>query len=596
MERNRTMMQFFEWHLPADQNHWKRLAERAKELKEAGIGAVWVPPVTKGQSAEDQGYGVYDLFDLGEFDQKGTIPTKYGTKEELQQAIKACHEAGIHVYVDVVMNHKAGADETETFAVVEVDELDRKKVISKAPFDIEGWTKFTFPGRKGKYSDFIWTFDHFNGTDYDAKEDRTGIFRIEGEYKKWNENVDDEFGNYDYLMFANIDYRHPAVREEMIKWGKWLAEELNCDGYRLDAIKHIDYKFIDQFTKEVEEEHDGDFFFVGEFWVPDLESCAHMIEATGGRIHLFDVPLKYNLFTASQEGAKYDLSKIFDGTVVQNYPQNAVTFVDNHDTQPGESLESFLADWFKQSAYALTLLRHDGYPCVFYGDYYGISGEHPIEGKKEAIDPLLYCRLHKAYGDQEDYFDHPNTIGWVRRGVKEIERSGCAVVINNSEEGGEKHMFVGEERAGEKWVDMLNSRDEIIEIGKDGCATFLVNPGSVAVWALPETDVEEPDHKENRKNELLQDFMEEVKQEIKQEIKQELKEEVEQKMKQEVKEEVEQEIKQEVKAEIEEEAIEEAKKEIKEELAREKPWNEGIAKTEQPGKRSKKTAKKNKKK
>lgn len=491
MERNRTIMQFFEWHLPADHQHWKRLAERVKELKDVGFGAVWIPPVTKGQSKEDNGYAVYDLFDLGEFDQKGTVPTKYGTKEELEKAVQACHDAGLHVYVDIVMNHKAGADETETFAVVEVDPMNRKKVISETPFEIEGWTKFTFPGRKGKYSDFIWTFDHFNGTDYDAKEDRTGIFRIEGEFKKWNENVDDEFGNYDYLMFANIDYRHPAVREEVVKWGKWLANTLNCDGYRLDAIKHIDHNFVDEFTREVQKERGEDFFFVGEYWVTDLEACKTMIEETEGRIHLFDVQLNYNLFAASQQGAEYDLTKIFDGTIVGSFPLNAVTFVDNHDTQPDESLEAFVSDWFKQSAYALILLRKDGYPCVFYGDYYGIGGPQPIDGKKAAIDPLLYSRLHKAYGEQNDYFDHPNTIGWVRRGVKEIERSGCAVVMNNSEEGGEKRMFVGEERAGEHWVDLLNTREEIIEIGEDGWATFLVNPGSVSVWALPELDVEE---------------------------------------------------------------------------------------------------------
>ncbi|OMP68060.1 alpha-amylase [Domibacillus epiphyticus] len=490
MERNRTMMQFFEWHLQPDHKHWIRLEERAKELKEAGIGAVWIPPVTKGVSSEDNGYGVYDFYDLGEFDQKGAIPTKYGTKEELENAIRACHDAGVFVYIDVVMNHKAGADEKEVFKVVEVDQENREKVISKEPFDIEGWTKFTFPGRKGKYSDFIWTFEHFNGTDYDAKKDRNGVFRIEGENKKWSENVDDEFGNYDFLMFANIDYNHPKIREEMIRWGKWIAETLDCDGFRLDAIKHIDHEFIDQFTKEIQSERGDDFFYVGEFWVPELDDCAKMIEITDGRIHLFDVPLKYNLFNASQEGAKYDLTKIFEGSIVENYPLNAVTFVDNHDTQPGESLESFLADWFKQSAYALILLRKDGYPCVFYGDYYGIGGEKPVDGKKEAIDPLLYSRLHKAYGEQEDYFDHPNTIGWVRRGVKEIERSGCAVVINNSEEGGSKKMYVGEDRAGENWVDFLKSCKETIEIGEDGWAVFPVNAGSVSVWGLPDQDVE----------------------------------------------------------------------------------------------------------
>ena len=109
MKRNHTMMQFFEWNVEPDGTHWNRLKELAPELKRKGIDSVWIPPVTKGQSGEDQGYGVYDLYDLGEFDQKGTVRTKYGTKQELQDAIAACHESGMHVYVDVVMNHKAGS-------------------------------------------------------------------------------------------------------------------------------------------------------------------------------------------------------------------------------------------------------------------------------------------------------------------------------------------------------------------------------------------------------------------------------------------------------------------------------------------------------
>lgn len=62
---NQTLMQFFEWHLDADGQHWNRLKEKAGELKEAGIDSIWIPPVTKAASNEDNGYGVYDVYDLG---------------------------------------------------------------------------------------------------------------------------------------------------------------------------------------------------------------------------------------------------------------------------------------------------------------------------------------------------------------------------------------------------------------------------------------------------------------------------------------------------------------------------------------------------
>lgn len=486
MEKNQTMMQFFEWYIEPDGNHWKRLKEMAPELKKAGIDSVWIPPVTKGQSAEDNGYAVYDLYDLGEFDQKGTVRTKYGTKQELMEAIDACHEHGIKVYVDIVMNHKAGADESEVFQVVKVAADDRTKEISE-PFEIEGWTKFTFPNRKDTYSSFKWGFEHFNGIDYDARTGKKGVFRIIGENKYWSENVDDENGNYDYLMFADLDLNHPAVQDELIGWGKWLAETLRCDGYRMDAIKHMNYEFVAHFVSEMRKAFGEDFFFVGEYWNQDLATCSQALENLNYSTNLFDVSLHYKLHEASNAGCDYDLRTIFDDTLVKAHPDHAVTFVDNHDTQPTQSLESWVDDWFKQSAYALILLRKDGQPYVFYGDYFGIGGENPIPGKKEAIDPLLYARDHKAYGEQNDYFDHPNVIGWVRGGLQEMERSGCAVVISNGDNG-EKTMYVGEEKAGQEWVDYTGTRKERVTITEDGFGTFYVNGGSVSVWAQPDEE------------------------------------------------------------------------------------------------------------
>ena len=114
MKTNETMMQFFEWYLPSDGNFWKTAVNEAPYLAKTGITQVWFPPAYKGNGGKDDvGYGVYDLYDLGEFDQKGSIATKYGTKVEYLVAINAMHNYGIKVLADVVFNQKMGADETE---------------------------------------------------------------------------------------------------------------------------------------------------------------------------------------------------------------------------------------------------------------------------------------------------------------------------------------------------------------------------------------------------------------------------------------------------------------------------------------------------
>lgn len=254
-----------------------------------GVTAVWIPPAYKGKEQNDVGYGTYDLFDLGEFDQKNTVRTKYGTRQELQEAIKALHEHHVGVYLDAVMNHKAGADYTEKFMAKEVDQQNRDKEITDA-YEIEGWTGFNFPGRGNKYSDFKWHWYHFTGTDYDARTEKTSIFKIMGDGKSWSEGVDEENGNYDYLMFANLDFNHPEVVKEMERWGIWVSRELDLDGMRLDAIKHINDEFIRKFLAAVRKERGADFYAVGEYWKQDLESLDDYLKEERYKVDLFDVP------------------------------------------------------------------------------------------------------------------------------------------------------------------------------------------------------------------------------------------------------------------------------------------------------------------
>ena len=159
---------------------------------------------------------------------------------------------------------------------------------------------------------------------------------------------------------------------------------------------------------------------------------------------------------------------------------HSVTFVDNHDSQPGQSLESFVEPWFKPMAYGSILLREKGYPCIFYGDYYGIQGENPIEPQRETIDSLLYIRANHAYGEEVDYLDHPNCIGWARLG-DEGHPDGYAVVMSNAKEG-YKDMFMGEMHSGEVFIDYLENSQESVTIDENGWGHFLVEAGSISVW------------------------------------------------------------------------------------------------------------------
>ncbi|KAJ8585740.1 glycoside hydrolase family 13 protein [Rhizopogon salebrosus TDB-379] len=434
--QNPTMVQFFTWDAQhPDMSWWEHLEKEASHLAALGFTQIWLPPPNKGMNPRGVGYDVYDLWDLGEFDQKGSVATRWGTKEELLRACNAARQCNMNIIIDAVLNHKLGADRTEIFPAVRVDPLNRLKDI-ESERHVKGWTVFDFPGRLGKYSAMRWNSNHFTGLDWDDLTQTNGIFRISSEgHEGWSKWVDTENGNYDYLLGIDIDHRHPEVRNDLFSWGSWVLETTGACGFRLDAIKHMDRRFLLEFIKRVRNEPGRkQMFAVSEYWSAKLLSEISLrllipyVAAFQGQTSFFDVPLHENFHQASKAGASYDLRTILDSSLVKVRPGDAVTFVDNHDTQVGQSLESWVDTNFKAQAYALILLRCHGYPCVFYGDLYP-NDECYDEATSQTLKQLLHARKTFAYGPMVDYFEHRNYIGFVRMG--DSDHAGCAVVLSN---------------------------------------------------------------------------------------------------------------------------------------------------------------------
>ncbi|MCB2313815.1 alpha-amylase [Clostridium tagluense] len=473
---NRTIMQFFEWYLPSDGGHWNFLKQHSKELSDVGINTLWLPPAYKGGGGiNDTGYGVYDLYDLGEFDQKSSVRTKYGTKEQYIEAIAEAHKNNIEVIGDIVLNQKGGADDTEWVKVVKVEPTNRNNKIS-GEYDIKAWTKYNFAGRNNKYSDFKWNWEHFNGVDWDENKKESAIFQFTGLSKGWDQDVDSENGNYDYLMLTDVDVSSTVVCEELLKWGLWYIEIAKLDGFRLDAVKHIDYEFFNKWINDIRNITKKEMFTVGEYWSADLNILKKYVEDTNHAFNIFDVPLHYNFFSAAKEKENYDLRGLMSNTLISCYPENSVTFVNNHDTQPGQSLESFVDKSFSLQAYTFILTRQEGIPCIFFGDYYGIPN-NDIAPLKDPLDKLLKARRDFAYGWQHDYFDDAHIVGWTRE-------KGLAALISNGNNGGSKKMFLGEDLSGKTFVDITGNSPGEIKIAEDGNGDFTVNGNSYSVWCM----------------------------------------------------------------------------------------------------------------
>jgi len=235
---------------------------------------------------------------------------------------KKAHEVGIGLYWDAVLNHKAGADNKERCQAVEVDNEDRTKEVGE-PYEINAWVGFDFPGRGEKYSKMKYHWYHFTGTDFNADNEKKAIYKLVGDNKRWAESVDSESGNADYMMFADLDYHHDDVIDDVKNWGVWITKEVGLRGFRLDAVQHFSERFTDEWVENVRGECGKDIFMVGEFWDGDRQKLSDWLAKMERKFSVYDAPLLYNFSTLSTSESA-DLRKVFDGSLVQIEPWNAV--------------------------------------------------------------------------------------------------------------------------------------------------------------------------------------------------------------------------------------------------------------------------------
>lgn len=265
----------------------------------------------------------------------------------------------------------------------------------------------------------------------------------------------------------------------MKRWGIWISQTLNADGMRLDALKHIKNAFIADFMHSVRTSRGKEFYAVGEYWSGDFESLEAYLDAVDHQIDLFDAPLHFKLFTASQQGRDFDMRTLLDDTLVQKYPTLAVTV----RGQPRLAARQF-ARIAGQIVVQTAGIRTDP------ADERGVSLRllrRLLQHERRRVAPpprprySARCPPLRAFGEQTDYFDHPNTVGFTRSGDERHPDSGLALLLSNGEDG-EKVMSVGVAHANETWHEITGSYDDELTIGDDGKALFKVHGGKLAVW------------------------------------------------------------------------------------------------------------------
>jgi len=425
------LLQTFYWDCPTKEGReaawWDFVVGQLPQLARDGFTALWLPPCSKAAEWNSMGYDPYDYYDLGEFDQKGRKETFFGSKPALLHLISSAHANKLQVYADVVLNHNSGADAQEE------NQLDH----------IMRWTKFN--PSSGKFPR-DWTC--FHPSTYETMDDET-------------------FGG-----MPDLCHRAPDVYKALMDYTRWLVENIGFDGFRFDFVKGYGSWMVKGIA-EYRYQRAGGFykpFCVGECWDSDrtIDDWLNAVNSfMDNPVSAFDFPLHYNLKNLC-DSFGFNLQTLTNGTVLQSYPDRATTFVDNHDTATDPN-NAVVND--KLLAYAV-ILTHEGYPSVFWQDYFnfGLSARNTPNGIAALVsahekyaggassvlyaDHDLYIMQRGGYGGQpglvlvlnnrgDDWNGKTVSTQWASRRLQPIAWWGQSDTS----------------RPNEKWTDMNGSAD-----------------------------------------------------------------------------------------------------------------------------------------
>jgi len=439
------MLQAFYWDCPREEKKefkwWRHVREQIPSLAEAGFTSLWLPPVHKAANLGgfSMGYDPYDYYDLGEFDQKGTVPTWFGTKKELLNLIETAHSHGLSLIADVVINHNSGADESEVNPLT----------------DQERWTLFNPKSEK-----FPRNWECFHPSMYES----------------WDEGT---FGD-----MPDLSHRNPYVYAEILKMTRWLIEEIGFDGFRYDYVKGYGANTITaiQEYRYMRDSKPFSPYGVAEFW-GDAQSIEHWVDLANfsntNPVDAFDFPLR-ELLKALCDRYGFSLRELATGeTVLRKQPQTAVTFVENHDLR--DEGRPIINDKLLAYSYILT---HEGYPCVFWQDYF--SYNLALEGSPNGIAALVHAHEKYAGGDAQTLWLDDNLYIMQRTGFE--DKPGLIYVLNNYGDNWRGSLV------STKWInasfepiawwsktDMARPIDQATD--RDGRAHFYAAPRGYAVYA-----------------------------------------------------------------------------------------------------------------
>lgn len=331
----------------------KGLTEKLDYIQELGVNGIWLMPIMPSPS-----YHKYDVTDYK------NIHPDYGTLEDFKTLTEEAHKRGIHVIIDLVLNHTGKS---------------------------HPWFESAMKSIDSPYRDYYVWADRDSISDQIAKKK---ITLDSDNIRQWHEVNGDSTAEHYYGFFSShmpdLNFDNQKVRDEMVDVARFWIEEMKIDGFRFDAARHIypddrnydSHQFWLWYRKELQKIK-PDIYMVGEVYSVDQNEVSPYAK---GLPALFNFEFGGTVISTINSGNdsiqlvqryidQIDFFKssnpdFLDAPILTNHDQNRVM------SQLGDDVQ-------KAKVAASILLTMPGTPYIYYGEELGMRGTKPDEFIRE---------------------------------------------------------------------------------------------------------------------------------------------------------------------------------------------------------------------
>lgn len=387
-------------HKTADKGAWMRagrdfqggtlqgIQSKLDYLQALGVTTLWIGPVWRQRAELDtyHGYGIQNFLD---------VDSRFGSRQDLRNLIDAAHDRHMYVLLDVIYNH-SGNNWFYRQNGTPADEIPYRY---SPPYEFHGWRSATgtsAPAIVGM-DDGAWPREFQNVNWYT----RAGkITRWDPEPWENPLHPDNEFRRGDFYSLKDLDLNQNEVLAALVKaYQYWIALS-DCDGFRIDTVKHVSWEASRNFCGAIHEYAESigkhNFLLLGE--VTGGGSMARdYLEIFGRNLDaVLDIGGPAGQLAALVKGQSpaQDFFGQFSGHDILGTHRETgryhVSILDDHD-MVGRGKHRFAAgntmpQALEQVAHAVGVqLTTLGMPCLYYGTEQAFDGSE--DQHEAALDP-----------------------------------------------------------------------------------------------------------------------------------------------------------------------------------------------------------------